>query len=146
LVALFAVVHFGCAGVGGGCVGSSCWCWVLMELVLLSLSFERPPHCLRLQCYRTNTVPVASCAATAMTSSTNYDRIAAASCQDANDRRCAHNIDACGVLKDITFVRITLDSMYMNEEDEFIEEVIRSRCLFGYLLLCFRLIPHSFKK
>lgn len=43
-----------------------------------------------------------------------------------------HNIDATRILRDITFVRFNLESIHMNEEDEFIVEVIRRRSLFGY--------------
>lgn len=41
------------------------------------------------------------------------------------------NVDASRILKDITFVRLNLENMCMNEEDEFIMEVIRKRSLFG---------------
>ncbi|MCP9259432.1 hypothetical protein DINM_001418 [Dirofilaria immitis] len=44
------------------------------------------------------------------------------------------NIDASRILKDITFVRLNLDDICMNEEDEFINEVIRKRSLFGFML------------
>ncbi|KAL4002012.1 C2 domain family protein [Acanthocheilonema viteae] len=44
------------------------------------------------------------------------------------------NINVSRVLKDITFVRLNLENIYMNEEDEFIMEVIRKRSLFGFIL------------
>ncbi|VDN05798.1 unnamed protein product [Thelazia callipaeda] len=44
------------------------------------------------------------------------------------------NMDAWRILNDITFIRLNLEYIYMNEEDEFIEEVIRQRSLFGFIL------------
>ncbi|EFO24185.1 C2 domain-containing protein [Loa loa] len=63
---------------------------------------------------------------------TNYDEmppyIHENSCQDFQ------NINASRILRDITFVRLCLESICMNEEDEFIVEVIRRRSLFGFIL------------
>ncbi|CAG9537139.1 unnamed protein product [Cercopithifilaria johnstoni] len=44
------------------------------------------------------------------------------------------NINASRILRDITFVRLNLENICMNEEDEFIMEVIRKRSLFGFIL------------
>lgn len=41
------------------------------------------------------------------------------------------NVNASRILRDITFVRLNLENICMNEEDEFIMEVIRKRSLFG---------------
>ncbi|VDK77595.1 unnamed protein product [Onchocerca ochengi] len=51
-----------------------------------------------------------------------------------NDYQDSQNIDASQILKDITFVRLNLEDICMNEEDEFINEVIRRRSLFGFIL------------
>uniref|UniRef100_A0A0R3S407 C2 domain-containing protein n=1 Tax=Elaeophora elaphi TaxID=1147741 RepID=A0A0R3S407_9BILA len=44
------------------------------------------------------------------------------------------NINASRILRDITFVRLNLEDICMNEEDEFITEVIKKRSLFGFIL------------
>ncbi|VDN59533.1 unnamed protein product [Dracunculus medinensis] len=38
------------------------------------------------------------------------------------------------ILKDITFIRILIDSINMDKEDEYVMELIRKKCLFGFVL------------
>uniref|UniRef100_A0A915CCW6 C2 domain-containing protein n=2 Tax=Parascaris univalens TaxID=6257 RepID=A0A915CCW6_PARUN len=44
------------------------------------------------------------------------------------------DMDTSRILKDMSFVRICLDSVYMNDEDEYIDHLISSRSLFGFVL------------
>ncbi|EJW80662.1 hypothetical protein WUBG_08430, partial [Wuchereria bancrofti] len=63
---------------------------------------------------------------------TNYDE--APKYIDHNTCQVFQNIDASHILRDITFVRLNLEDVCMNEDDEFIMEVIRRRSLFGFIL------------
>lgn len=63
---------------------------------------------------------------------TNYDE--APKYINDNTYQVFENINASRILRDITFVRLNVEDVCMNEEDEFIMEVIRKRSLFGFIL------------
>uniref|UniRef100_A0A915PX36 C2 domain-containing protein n=1 Tax=Setaria digitata TaxID=48799 RepID=A0A915PX36_9BILA len=67
-----------------------------------------------------------------MTGITDYDETPLYIRNDSSQN--FQSIDAPHILKDITFVRLNLENICMNEEDEFINEVIRKRSLFGFIL------------
>lgn len=52
---------------------------------------------------------------------------------DGSHNEC-NDVDINRVLSDITFVRVNLENVHVSDGDEYMDELIRSRCLYGFVI------------